>query len=635
MRKPWTGVLIPAILTLLTGCDDGGEPVPPSSSASPSRVSETSRDPHSFSRPDEVVVRHIHLNLTADFDTRRLVGRATLRIESRGDAGHLVLDTRDLEIRSVYLDDAREPVEPVLGDPDPVLGRSLTVPIAADTRFVHVDYATAPGAGALQWLQPEQTAGGRLPYLYSQNQPILARTWIPCQDTPAVRTPYTARIVVPEELRAVMSARNPGGRSAEGVYEVAMPQPVPSYLIALAVGNITSQALDERSGVWSEPAVVDRAAWEFTQIPEMIAAAEALYGPYRWERYDVLVLPPSFPFGGMENPRLTFATPTVLAGDRSLVSLIAHELAHSWTGNLVTNATWNDLWLNEGFTTYAERRIMEALHGAEYAEMLWTLGYQDLEEDLRRFGRNAGATRLHQDLAGEHPDDAFSNVPYEKGALFFRLLEQTVGRQRWDAFTREYIDAFAFQSIDAETFKRYLREELLAAAEITASDLRLGAWIGGPGLPDNAPVPRSERLARVEQYIRVWQAGLAVTELPTGEWSGHEWLFFLRQLPEDLTARQMAELDAALGFTTSGNSEILAQWLEFAIRHRYRPADEALAEFLSTVGRRKFLRPLYTALAETPAGRRRALEIYEQARPRYHPLARRTVDDILDWSPDA
>lgn len=639
MRKRWTGALIPIILTLVTGCDDGGEPVPSSSSASPSPVAVTSRDPHSFSRPDEVVVRHIHLNLTAELDAHRLVGRATLRIESHGAARRLVLDTRDLEIRSVYLDDAREPVEPVLGEPDPVLGRSLTVPITANTRFVHVDYTTAPGAGALQWLEPEQTAGGRLPYLYSQNQPILARTWIPCQDTPAVRTPYTARIVVPEELRAVMSARNPGGRSAEGVYEVAMPQPVPSYLIALAVGNLTFQAIGERSGVWSEPGVVERAAWEFAQIPDMIAAAEALYGPYRWQRYDVLVLPPSFPFGGMENPRLTFATPTVLAGDRSLVSLIAHELAHSWTGNLVTNATWNDLWLNEGFTTYAERRIMEALHGAEYAEMLWTLGYQDLEEDLQRFGHDAEATRLHQDLAGEHPDDAFTNVPYEKGALFFRLLEQTVGRQRWDAFTRDYIDAFAFQSIDTETFKRYLNNRLLgplgksnaprSAAE-RQTDLRLGAWIGGPGLPDNAPVPRSQRLARVEQYIRVWQAGTPMTELPTGEWSGHEWLYFLRRLPEDLTARQMAALDAAFGFTTSGNSEILAQWLELAIRHRYRPADEALAEFLSTVGRRKFLRPLYTALAETPAGRRRALEIYEQARPRYHPLARRTVDDILD-----
>lgn len=605
------------------------------SSPSPSSPRASAPDPHSFSRPDEAVVRHVHLNLTADFDSRRLIGRATLRIESHGDAGRLVLDTRDLEIRSVYLDDAREPVEPVLGEPDPVLGRSLTVPIAADTRFVHVDYATAPGAGALQWLQPEQTSGGRLPYLYSQNQPILARTWIPCQDTPAVRTPYTARIVVPEDLRAVMSARNPPGRSAEGVYELSMPQPVPSYLIALAVGNLTFQAIGEHSGVWSEPDVVDRAAWEFAQIPDMIAAAEALYGPYRWERYDVLVLPPSFPFGGMENPRLTFATPTVLAGDRSLVSLIAHELAHSWTGNLVTNATWNDLWLNEGFTTYAERRIMEALHGAEYAEMLWTLGYQDLEEDLERFGRDADATRLHQDLAGEHPDDAFSNVPYEKGALFFRLLERAVGRQRWDAFTREYIDAFAFQSIDTEIFKRYLREELLAPAEISASDLRLGAWIGGPGLPDNAPVPRSERLARVEQYIRVWQAGTPMTELSTGEWSGHEWLYFLRRLPEDLTARQMAALDAAFGFTTSGNSEILAQWLELAIRHRYRPADEALAEFLSTVGRRKFLRPLYMALAETPAGRRRALETYEQARPRYHPLARRTVDDLLGWSPDS
>ncbi|MGH9382449.1 MAG: M1 family metallopeptidase [Thermoanaerobaculia bacterium] len=617
---------------LLAACGGGGEVASTRATATPA-ASASARDPHSFSRPDEVLVRHIHLNLTADFEARRLVGRASLRIDNLGGARRLVLDTRDLEIRAVLLDDSAEPVEAVLGEPDPVLGRGLTVPIAADTRFVHVDYATSPQAGALQWLDPAQTAGDGLPYLFSQNQPIQARTWIPCQDTPAVRASYTARFIVPQELRALMGARNPAGRSPEGVYELDMPQRVPSYLMDLAIGNLTFRAIGDGAGVWSEPGVVERAAWEFEQIPEMIAAAEALYGPYRWERYDVLVLPPSFPFGGMEIPRLTFATPTILAGDRSLVSLIAHELAHSWTGNLVTNATWNDLWLNEGFTTYAERRIMEALHGAEYAEMLWTLGYQDLEAELQRLGRDADATRLHADLAGVDPDDAFTDIPYEKGALFLRLLERTVGRERWDAFLREYIDAYAFQSIDTETFKRYLNDRLLRPAKIDGSGIRVGAWIEGPGLPPNAPLPQSVRLARVEQRIRVWQAGTSVQDLPTAEWSSHEWLYFLRRLPEDLTAKQMAELDAAFSFTQSGNSEILAQWLELAIRHDYPAADEALERFLTTVGRRKFLRPLYTALAETPAGRRRALEIYEQARPRYHPLSQRTIDELFDWSP--
>jgi len=567
-----------------------------------------------------------------DFQTQTLGGSATLSVAPRSEETQLILDTQGLEISAVT-DSGGGSLDFDLGEGNEALGRPLSIALPADTETVTVAYRTSPGARALQWLDPAQTASGQHPFLFTQSQAILARSWIPCQDTPQVRMTYEATIRVPSTLLAVMSADNPTELAPDGVYHFRMDQPVPSYLLALAVGELSFASLGERSGVYAEPSVLDAAAYEFADVEPMMTASEELYGPYRWERYDIIVLPPSFPFGGMENPRLTFATPTILAGDRSLVALIAHELAHSWSGNLVTNATWNDLWINEGFTVYFERRIMEALEGPEYAEMLAQLGYQDLEAAIEEFGPESPLTHLHLQLeADQDPDDVFSDIPYEKGYFFLRTLEEAVGRERFDAFLRDYFDAFAFQSLDTDGFIRHLRQNLVAGDESLEEAFAIEAWTEGPGLPEGHAEVHSDAFRNVEAQIAAWSQGTSTKELSTEGWNTHQWLHFLRKLPEPMSKMQMADLDRAYGFTQTGNSELLHAWLLHAIANDYGPGYPALENFLTSMGRRKFLRPLYSKLVETEDGKKRALEIYRKARPTYHPLAVATIDGIVGWS---
>jgi aminopeptidase N len=442
---------------------------------------------------------------------------------------------------------------------------------------------------------------------------------------------YEATIRVPQGLMAIMSAENPTKKSPDGVYKFRMPQRIPAYLLALGVGDLEFRALGSNSGVYALPTVVEKAAWELADTPKMIDAAEKLYGPYKWGRYDLLILPASYPFGGMENPRLTFATPTILAGDRSLVALVAHELAHSWSGNLVTNATWNDFWLNEGFTTYFEGRIMEAVYGRAYADMLDVLGRQDLEGTLDETGRESPDTHLYLSLAGRDPDEGMSDIAYEKGAAFLTMLEEAVGRQKFDRFLRGYFDKFAFQSMDTAGFVQYLKEQLLGGDEALAQRLQIQQWIYGPGLPANAAQPRSEAFTSVEQAVQAFAAGTPAAQISTNGWTTHHWLHFLRTLPKPLDPQKMADLDAAFRLSGSGNSEILSAWLMKVIESQYEPAYPALEQFLTTVGRRKFLSPLYTEMAKTPAGADMALRIYEKARPGYHSVSRNTIDEILGW----
>jgi leukotriene-A4 hydrolase len=631
---PFVPLLLLA-LPLLAAC--AGSPRPagsgktaPAAAPAVRVVAESEQDPHSFARPDEVAVEHLALDLTVDFPQRRLAGRASLRLDNKTGAQRLVLDTRDLEIRRVTLDDGQTEARFKLGDEVKFLGRPLEVEITPETKWVNVDYATKPEAAALQWLTPEQ-AGSPSPFLYTQSQAILARTWVPCQDTPGVRMTYEATIRAPRGLMAVMSAENPTRKSADGVYRFEMPQRIPSYLLALAVGDLEFRPLGTSSGVFALPGVVERAAWELADTPKMIDAAEKLYGPYKWGRYDVLILPASYPFGGMENPRLTFATPTILAGDRSLVALVAHELAHSWSGNLVTNATWDDFWLNEGFTTYFEGRIMEAVYGRPYSDMLAVLGRQDLEDVLKELGPESPDTSLHLSLAGRDPDEGVTDVAYEKGALFLKMLEQAVGREAFDRFLRSYFETFAFQSMDTARFVDYLKRQLLGGDEARAQQLQIDAWIHGPGVPANAPQPRSEAFAPVDQAVQTFAAGTSAAQLSTTGWTTHHWLHFIRNLPAKLDAQRMADLDAAFHFSDSGNSEILSAWLLKVIDSKYEPAYPALEGFLTTVGRRKFLKPLYTELAKTPEGAEMALRIYEKARPGYHSVSQNTIDEILGW----
>ena len=591
-------------------------------------------DKHSFARP-AITVKHLDLNLDVDFDTKTLTGRASLHLDRKAEADALYLDTRDLTINGVSWTSGAdsEPQDTTfeLGEPVEALGRELKIDLPAEAVVVHVDYVTSPKAAAVQWLDPAQTAGGEQPFLFTQSQAILARTWVPIQDTPAVRFTYNATVKVPHQLMAVMSAENPQERTDDGVYTFRMPQAIPSYLLALGVGDLAFAPMGERTGVYAEPSVVEAAAWEFAETEEMMHVVEELYGPYRWGRFDVLVLPPSFPFGGMENPRLTFATPTILAGDRSLVALIAHELAHSWSGNLVTNATWNDFWLNEGFTVYLERRIMEAVYDPSYAAMLARLGRQDLDQTLADFGPGHADGHLFLNLDDRDPDEGMTDVAYEKGYFFLRTLEETVSREKFDGFLKAWFEANAFESKTTDDFLAYLDKELIAGDEGLAESLQIQAWVHGPGVPDNAPVLESDAFEKVDSARSEWMAGKDPATLATEDWTTHEWLHFLRGVPYDVGSEKMAQLDKAFGFTKTGNSEVLSEWLLHVIDSRYEPGYGALEDFLTRQGRRKFLQPLYAAMAKHDDLMPMAKEIYAKARPGYHSVSSGTIDGILNW----
>ncbi len=578
------------------------------------------QDPHSHSRPDQVRVKHLDLDVEVDFDKKSVFGTASWDLQRVGRASKAIFDVKDMDILAVTA--GRRPLRFTVGSPDKLLGSALTVELPKDVKRISIRYATKPSAGALQWLEPSQTAGGKEPFLFTQSQAILARTWIPCQDTPGVRFTYDAKVKAPKHLLALMSASNPTELNAKGQYRFEMPQAIPSYLMALAVGDLRFRSLGKVTGIYAEPSELEAAAYEFAETEQMVVAVEKMFGPYRWGRYDMLVLPPSFPFGGMENPRLTFLTPTVIAGDRSLTSLIAHELAHSWSGNLVTNATWDDFWLNEGFTVYLERRIMEELYGREYAEMLAELGLDDLRHTIADTA--AIDTHLKLDLAGRDPDEGLSDIAYEKGYLFLTSLEKKVGRERFDRFLRDYFDSNAFRSTDTTSFLARVRKEL-------GTDIEVDSWVFAPGIPaDFKPTP-SARFERVDQTLKGWKDGTKASTLEVKGWTTHEWLRFLRGLGGPLTHERMVDLDQAFGFTKSGNSEILAQWLMTAIVSDYQEAYPALESFLTKVGRRKFLEPLYKELAKTEAGKARAREIYKTARGNYHSVSVGTIDGILGW----
>ncbi|WP_435007066.1 M1 family metallopeptidase [Tundrisphaera lichenicola] len=603
------------------------------------RIGDDRRDLHSFGHPEQVRVRHIDLDLSIDFERKQLAGSVLLSYErqpgSPADAP-LVVDTKGLEILDIERPDGEgtTKVEPLIGKGDPILGESLTIPIKTDSGRIRIRYKTSPNAGALQWLDPARTAGGKQPFLFTQSEAIQARTWIPLQDSPGVRITYKATIRVPKGLTAVMAADtlSRDQNSDPSVFQFTMGQPIPSYLIALAVGDLTFRPLGTRTGVWAERSVVEKAAFEFADTEQMIRATEAFFGPYRWGRYDLLVLPPSFPFGGMENPKLTFATPTILAGDRSLVSLVAHELAHSWSGNLVTNATWRDFWLNEGFTVYLERRIIEAVYGVERAQVEAVLGLQELRDELTRLPE--ADQILHLDLAGRDPDDGMTQVAYEKGALFLTELEHAFGRERFDAFLLDYFNRHAFQSITTGDFLDDLKGRLFTLDQEAASKIDLKAWVESPGLKAPFTEPTAGRLEAVDRSLAEWKVGTTpASKLATKDWSTQEWLHFLRGLPESIPAERMAELDAAFGLTDRGNAEIAAQWLQIAVKNGYQPADARLEAFLTSIGRRKFLMPLYRELIQTPEGKTRAAAIYAKARPFYHPIAVDSVDKLLGVRP--
>jgi len=585
-------------------------------------------DPHSYFDADQPRTRRLALAFDVDFARRVVAGRVVLDLGGPAQ-GDLDLDTKGLRILSVRTGDGRT-VPHALGAEEPILGQRLRLGLPAGTAAVEIAYETAPDSAALQWLDPAQTEGKKHPFLFSQCQSINARALLPCQDSPYVRAPYRAEVTIPEALAAVMSAgpagARPGPRPGTRTWLFEMPQPIPSYLLALAVGDLASRDLSPRARVWAEPATVEAAAWEFAGVEEMITTAESLFGPYPWDRYDMLVLPPSFPYGGMENPRMTFLTPTLLAGDRSLVDVVAHELAHSWTGNLVTNATMEHFWLNEGFTVWAERRIVEALHGAEAVAVAWTLGQNALDEAVARFGPVSPLTRLRTEMAGVDPDEAYSSLPYEKGARFVALLEATVGRERFGRFLQAYLAKFRFTSITTEDFVAFLD------ADLPGAGARVGAreWLYGVGMPANAPVFRSDRLAALTALAEGFTGGARPTPPQVAAWTPPEMLVYLQHLPRELGANACAWLDANLALSGRGNHELLVEWLVIAAGSDYEPVFGRVREVLSRVGRMKYLRPLYGALGRHARTRALAREIFAAAEPGYHALSRRVIASVME-----
>jgi len=584
-------------------------------------------DPHSYADPDQGRVHKLALILDVDFDAKRLAGTATLSLDG-AKGGVLDLDMRDLDISKVTLGDGTE-LRFEIGDADAVLGQRLRISVPDATDEITIEYRTSPEASALQWLAPANTAGKKHPYLFSQCQAIHARSMAPLQDTPRVRIPYTAEITVPDPLVAVMSAapgeKRKGLRAETTTWSFEMPQPIPPYLLALAVGNLVSEDLGPRSRVYTEPEMLEACAWEFATVDEMLRKAEELFGPYRWDRYDFLVMPPSFPYGGMENPRLTFLTPSLIAGDRSLVEVLAHELAHSWTGNLVTNATNEHFWLNEGFTVWAERRINEVLQGKEAVALASALGREALQEEIDRFGADSKYTALYCDQKGVDPDDVYSQVPYEKGCLLVTLMERTVGREKFDAFLRDYMDNFQFRSLDTDEFLAFLEEKLPGLAE------RIGAreWIFEPGIPANEPTFESTRLTELKALAAGWKDGQRPDVDQTREWPLAEWLVYLGGLPDDIGEDGCAWLDSTFDLSSSGNSEILCKWLVMAIDNGYDPVYDKTRDFLGSIGRMKYLKPLYKALSGNPKSKELAVRIFDEHKGMYHPIARGGLENIL------
>ena len=623
--------------TALAGCARDAAP-PADTAATPEGTPAATApvahfDQHSYAEPGKVRIEDLALALAVDFEQKQLSGSATYTLDwVDPEATQLVLDTRDLTIEKVVgerADGKWADLEYTLADAQPPLGSKLTIEAPQRSERIRVTYRTAPQASGLQWLTPAMTEGGEQPFMFSQSQQIHARSWVPLQDTPQVRFTYTAHVTSPEDVMVLMSADNDPDAERDGDYRFEMPQPIPSYLLAIAAGDLVFEPISERSGVWAEPAMVEKAAAEFADTEKMIEVTEELYGPYRWGRYDMLVLPPSFPYGGMENPRLSFITPTVIVGDKSLVSLIAHELAHSWSGNLVTFVTPNHGWLNEGVTSYVENRIVEALYGKERADMETAIARNALREGIEDMSDAAQSLAIRPGVEPAVDADG-SEVAYDKGAWFLSFLEQRFGRDVFDPFLRDYFDHFAFQGIDSQTFIDYAKDNLLAKHPGKVTEAELEQWIYEPGIPDSAPEVSSPRFDAVDTARKAWLDG---GELPatsvTDAWTTQEWVHFVEGMPETLPVDRLAALDKAYAFTGTANGEIAQRWYPLAVRSGYGEANEEIAEFLQRVGRRKLIMPTYAALVKTPEGLALAEKVLADARAGYHPITTGSVDAVI------
>ncbi len=636
MRLPV--LLLAALVLPLAACqkkvpEEPAKPTEPTVTHAEPAQSAPVRDASSYAEPEKVVIKHLALDLDVDFAKKVLAGSATYDLGWKDPAANaLVLDTRDLDIAKVEGSadgQSWQALKYELAPKDKIFGSKLTITLPSQLAKVKVSYASRPEASGLQWLTPAMTMGKKAPFMFSQSQAIHARSWVPLQDTPGVRFTYEAHITTPKDVMALMSADNDPKAARDGDYSFKMPQAIPSYLMAIAAGDLVFVPTGERSGVWAEPAMAPKAAKEFEDTEKMIQTAERLYGPYAWGRYDILVLPPSFPYGGMENPRLTFATPTVIVGDKSLVSLVAHELAHSWSGNLVTNSSWKDIWLNEGFTSYVENRITEDLYGKDLAQMENVISQNGVRNDMKDIPAEDQVLAMPP-LVNRDPDEALTQVAYTKGQWFLTFLEQRYGRETFDAFLRKWFDSHAFTSQDSAEFERFMEAELISKNPGKTTHDEIHEWMHSPGIPSFAPVSKSEGFTAVDELRGHWLAGHAKpANMDTANWNTQQWVHFLEGMPETLSKAQLAELDAAYHFTGTPNGELAQRWYPLTVRSGYTEARPAMAEFLSRIGRRKLIMPTYAALAQTPDGKAFAQQVFDKARAGYHPITTGSVEQTL------
>ncbi len=617
---------------------------------------DTIVDHHSYANFKAIKTVHLELELDVNFENKTIYGVARHEMVNN-NASVAIFDTRNLLIQKVTTGQKfhEKEVDFVIGqmDKDSILGQPLTVTVDPKTTQVNIYYQTTKGAEALDWLDTLSTSSKKTPFLYTQGQAILTRTWIPLQDSPSNRFTYNATVKVPKDLLALMSATNPKEKNTTGIYEFEMDQPIPSYLISLAVGDIAYHPLSANTGVYAEKELLDACVYEFEELPKMMTAASSLYGSYQWKQYDLLVLPYSFPFGGMENPRLTFVNPTILAGDRSLVSVIAHELAHSWSGNLVTNSTWDDFWLNEGFTVYFEQRIMEALYGKEVADILAQIEFQELQAELKEIlkGKHPEDSQLHLNLKNRNPDDGMTSIAYVKGAFFLKTLENKVGRKVFDQFLNHYFKVFQFKTVNSTTFIDEIERNLLAPNRLVFD---YDEWIYHNGLPKNCVSINSPRLMNMQSLAKRCSSGenifdpvisyewkkvknstkkrrvKVIDQLKREDFIVQEWQTFIRALDQDIAIERLRYLDQKMKFSAWGNSEVMAEWFVLNINCGNREIRPEIEKFISKVGRRKFLLPIYKALVKNPEDKVWAKKVFDKSKAYYHAVSRNSIAELFN-----
>ncbi|KAJ3272315.1 Leukotriene A-4 hydrolase [Terramyces sp. JEL0728] len=595
-------------------------------------------DPNSFANTDKVITTHTHLTWVADFGGKVFKGSAkhTFKASSNGDK--VVLDTRFLIVKLATRDGNSLKFE--LAKDDEKFGTALTIStdyIAGQVFDIVIDYETTDKCTATQWLSPAQTVGKVHPYMFSQCQAIHARSLLPCQDTPSVKITYSSQITVPKPLTALMSAVRTSFDESTNTFHYKQATSIPSYLIAIAIGNLKGIKVGPRSTVWSEPEVVEAAAWEFEDTETFIKIGEDLLTPYCWGIYDLLVLPSSFPYGGMENPCLTFVTPTLLAGDRSLVDVVAHEIAHSWMGNLVTTQNWEHFWLNEGFTVFIERKIAGRLHGEPSRHFHSIIGYKHLQESVDHFEeiKCPQYSCLCPRLQGEDPDDVFSSVPYEKGYSLLFYLERILGGPSvFEPYVKAHVEQFAHKSITTNDFKVFLYKFFESKKHIL-NNVDWESWFHKPGMPivdnnfDTSLAKDCKDLAKRWDEARDKSVVFSPEEF--SKFSSNQTVMFL----EDLLALKpfphkiIEQMEATYHFSKTKNCEITFRWQMICLIANYTAIFPSVVSFITRVGRMKYVRPLYRQWIKADDGLEIAKETFTKNKSFYHPICSGMVSKDL------